>query len=172
LCFYKNNVINAIIFIKNNGNFTILNLKLCQMKKIYFLLVVVVLMLVGSNKIIAQEENNWIAPANSNSLKNPFTGNKSSIAEGKAIYSQMCILCHGLQGKGNGEAGLSLERKPANFLALKVRNQTDGNIFWKITNGKAPMASYEELLTDDQRWKLVNYIRELEVNKTKKSTRS
>ena len=44
-------------------------------------------------------------------------------------------------------------------------NQTDGNLFWKITNGKAPMASYEELLTDNQRWKVVNYIRELEVNK-------
>ena len=80
----------------------------------------------------------------------------------------MCVLCHGLQGKGNGQAGLSLVKKPANFLALKVINQTDGNIFWKITNGKAPMASYEELLTDDQRWKLVNYIRELEVNKKKK----
>lgn len=62
----------------------------------------------------------------------------------------MCVLCHSVQGKGNREAGLSLERKPANFLDLKVINQTDGNIFWKITNGKAPMATYEELLTDDQ----------------------
>lgn len=170
--FSKNNVKNIIIFSKNNTNFTTLNPNLSQMKKIYFLLVVVVLMLIGSNKIIAQENNNWIAPANSNSLKNPFVGNKSSTTEGKAIYSQMCVLCHGLQGKGNGEAGLSLERKPANFLALKVRNQTDGNIFWKITNGKAPMASYEELLTEDQRWKLVNYIRELEINKKKNSRKS
>ena len=132
------------------------------MKNNYSLLVVLVLMLIGSNKIIAQDNSKWVAPANSNSLKNPFEGNKNSIAEGKEIYSQMCILCHGLQGKGNGAARLTLEKKPANFLALKVVNQTDGNIFWKITNGKAPMASYDELLTDDQRWKLVNYIRELE----------
>lgn len=137
------------------------------MKNNYSLLVVLVLMLIGSNIIIAQNKNRWIAPANSNSLKNPFDSNKTTIAEGKEIYSQMCVLCHGLKGKGNGEARLTLEKNPANFLALKVVNQTDGNIFWKITNGKAPMASYDELLTDDQRWKLVIYIRELEINKRK-----
>jgi mono/diheme cytochrome c family protein len=138
------------------------------MKNNYLLLVVLVLMLIGSNKIIAQENSRWVAPANSNNLKNPFDGNKTSVAEGQEIYNQMCVLCHGLKGNGNGEARLTLEKKPANFLALKVVNQTDGNIFWKITNGKPPMASYEELLTDDQRWKLVNYIRKLEVNKIKK----
>ena len=121
----------------------------------------------GSNSIIAQDSN-WIAPAYSNSLKNPFIGNVNATSDGKIIFNQMCVLCHGLQGKGNGEAGLSLGKKPANFLALKVVNETDGNIFWKITHGKAPMATYEELLTDDQRWKLVNYIRELEINKQKK----
>ena len=74
----------------------------------------------------------------------------------------MCVLCHGLQGKGNGEAGLTLDQKPANFLGFDVFNQTDGAIFWKITVGKSPMASYEELLSEDQRWKIVNYIRSLE----------
>jgi hypothetical protein len=43
-----------------------------------------------------------------------------------------------------------------------LKKESDGVIFWKITNGKPPMASYEELLTEDQRWELVNYIRELE----------
>ena len=138
------------------------------MKNNSSLIVVMVLMFFGCNEIIAQENNNWIAPTFSNSVKNPFVGNARAAAEGKEIYNQMCVLCHGLQGKGNGQAGLSLVKKPANFLALKVINQTDGNIFWKITNGKAPMAAYEELLTEDQRWKLVNYIRELEVNKKKK----
>ena len=139
------------------------------MKNRYTFIIVLALMICGGNSIVIAQNPNWIAPAYSNSLKNPFKGNVNATAEGKVIYNQMCVLCHGLLGKGNGEAGLSLERKPANFLALKVINQTDGNIFWKITNGKAPMAAYEELLTDDQRWKLVNYIRELEINKKKKS---
>jgi len=42
-----------------------------------------------------------------------------------------------------------------------VQNQSDGAIYWKITNGNPPMASYKETLTEEQRWQLVNYIREL-----------
>ncbi|MFI0491988.1 c-type cytochrome [Flavobacterium sp.] len=136
------------------------------MKKNCSLLIVITFLFIGSHTIVAQNSN-WVAPESSNNLKNPFKGNASATADGKKIFNQMCVLCHGLQGKGNGEAGLSLERKPANFLALKVVNETDGNIFWKITHGKAPMATYEELLTEDQRWKLVNYIRNLEINKAK-----
>ncbi len=77
------------------------------------------------------------------------------------MEKKMCVLCHGLKGEGNDVAGLSLERKPANFLVIKVITETDGAIYWKIIHGKASMASYDELLSDDQRWKLVNYIREL-----------
>jgi mono/diheme cytochrome c family protein len=135
------------------------------MKKCSFL-ILIALLFIGSTKIVAQTSN-WVAPESSNNLKNPFMGDATATADGKKIFNQMCVLCHGLQGKGNGEAGLSLERKPANFLALKVVNETDGNIFWKITHGKAPMASYEELLKEDQRWKLVNYIRQLEMNQKK-----
>lgn len=132
------------------------------MKRKCSFLILVVLTIIGSNKIIAQDEK-WVAPKYSNSLVNPFKGNASATAEGKEIYTQMCVICHGTNGKGNGEAGLTLERKPANFLALKVSNETDGAIFWKLTEGKAPMASYSELLREDERWKLVNYIRELKV---------
>ena len=133
--------------------------------KNYHLLLLLLLVVFGNVTYMNAQNTNWIAPSSSNDLQNPFKDNVTATAEGKVIFNQMCVLCHGLEGKGNGEVGLTLERKPANFLDLNVVNQTDGNIFWKITNGKAPMASYEELLTDNQRWKLVNYIRELEVNK-------
>jgi mono/diheme cytochrome c family protein len=130
--------------------------------KFEFLIVLALLIATGSN-CIAQEIS-WVAPDYSNSLKNPFVGNQKATNDGKEIYNQMCVLCHGLKGQGNGEAGLTLQPHPANFMALNVKSQSDGAIFWKITNGKAPMATYFELLTDDQRWKLVNYIRELEKN--------
>lgn len=134
------------------------------MKSKYLLLVTIALLFFGSSSVIAQK--NWAVPEYTKGLKNPFTGNTTATDEGKVIYGQMCILCHGITGKGNGEAGLSLEKKPANFLALKnIANETDGEIFWKITVGKPPMASYDELLTEDQRWQLVNYIRVLNKKK-------
>jgi cytochrome c len=131
------------------------------MKVKFRFLIVFVLFLFCVTESFAQEVS-WVAPEYSNSLKNPFVGNQKATNKGKETFNQMCVLCHGLKGEGNGEAGLTLERHPANFLALNVKSQTDGAIFWKITNGKSPMASYFELLTDNQRWELVNYIRELE----------
>lgn len=124
-------------------------------------LLVMVLFIIGGQLVSAQESD-WKAPQSANAFKNPFIGNAKATAQGKRIYEQMCVLCHGIQGKGNGEAGLTLDKKPANFLAFKVKKESDGVIYWKITNGKSPMAAYEELLTEDQRWQLVNYIRELE----------
>ena len=134
------------------------------MKSIYLFLVVFELLFLGTNSVNAQK--NWAVPEYTKGLKNPFAGNSVATDRGKEIYEQMCVLCHGAAGKGNGEAALSLEKKPANFLALKdIQNETDGEIFWKITVGKPPMSSYDELLTEDQRWKLVNYIRVLNKNK-------
>jgi hypothetical protein len=43
----------------------------------------------------------------------------------------------------------------------KVQEQADGALYWKITKGRAPMASFKTLLTDDQRWHVINYIRTL-----------
>lgn len=125
-----------------------------------FLALLVLVIITGING--NAQEISWVAPEYSNSLQNPFAGNQKAADEGKMIFNQMCVLCHGDKGQGNGEAGLTLKPQPANFTALNVKNQSDGAIFWKITNGKAPMATYFEILTDDQRWKLVNYIRELE----------
>jgi mono/diheme cytochrome c family protein len=134
------------------------------MKSNYLFLVAIALLFFGSNSIIAQK--NWAVPEYTKGLKNPFAGNTAATAEGKVIYGQMCVLCHGITGEGNGEAGLSLEKKPANFLTLKnIADDTDGEIFWKITVGKPPMSSYDELLTEDQRWQLVNYIRQLNKKK-------
>lgn len=131
--------------------------------KNYYLFLVSVLLL-GCVAVNAQK--NWAVPEYTKGLKNPFVGNKVATAEGKAIYSQMCVLCHGITGEGNGEAGLTLEKKPANFLTLEnLFYDTDGEVFWRITVGKPPMAPYDELLTEDQRWKLVNYIRVLSSKK-------
>lgn len=120
--------------------------------------------LLWSNRLLAQDQT-WSAPKSADELTNPYKDNASATAEGKKIYTQMCAFCHGATGKGNGAAGLTLEPKPADFLSIRVTNESDGAIFWKMTEGKAPMASYKELLSEEQRWKLVNYIRKLETKK-------
>jgi len=120
-------------------------------------------MLIGSSKRPKQDPN-WVAPKYANDIKNPHRGDEKATAQGKKLFNNMCAICHGKKGKGNGVAGVSLIPRPANFLAIDVKKETDGAIFWKMTEGKPPMASYKEILTDDQRWDLVCYIRQLQKN--------
>ena len=109
-----------------------------------------------------QKAKKWEAPASVSELKNPFKGDAGSFAEGKKLYVAMCVVCHGETGKGNGAASVTLSPHPANFLSIEIENESDGAIFWKLTEGNPPMAAYKTLLTDDQRWKLVTFIRTLE----------
>ncbi len=102
----------------------------------------------------------WVAPMIANVMVNPLKGDADATMEGKKLYNQMCSICHGDKGKGDGIAGMNLDPRPADHTSAKVQNQSDGAIFWKMSTGKAPMAPYASILTETQRWQLVNYIRE------------
>lgn len=101
----------------------------------------------------------WKAPATAKNIANPLKSNSEATAEGKKLYSNMCAVCHGNKGRGDGIAGMTLKPRPSNLTQALVQDQTDGEIYWKLTEGRAPMASYKELLTEEQRWQLVNYLR-------------
>ena len=103
----------------------------------------------------------WVAPAWADTLKNLFPGDESSIAKGKGLYLQYCTVCHGEKGKGDGPGGINFEPRPADHTSEKVQSQSDGAFFWKMTNGRAPMPVHKQMLTNEQQWHLVNYIRTL-----------
>jgi len=103
----------------------------------------------------------WIAPKYADKLKNPFDGDIKAAKEGKSLYTTNCSSCHGNKGEGNGPASAALNPKPKNLTSEKVQSQTDGAIFWKITTGNPPMVSWQKVLSEKERWSLVDYIRQL-----------
>ena len=103
----------------------------------------------------------WVAPASAASMVNPLKGNPESVIAGKKTYIQLCVVCHGEKGKGDGIAGANLTPHPADHSLPKFQKQSDGTIFWKLSTGKAPMASYEKILSPTQRWQVINYLRTL-----------
>lgn len=132
------------------------------MRKIFYSISLLLFIGTCSNNLRAQSD--WEAPKEADELVNPLNDFAKSAKNGKKIYTQMCTICHGTKGKGDGVAGISLKPEPGNFTTDNVQNQTDGAIYWKLTNGRAPMAAYKEILTETQRWELVNYIRTFKKN--------
>jgi mono/diheme cytochrome c family protein len=107
----------------------------------------------------------WVAPEPAAQQSNPLSSNKEAIARGKTLYQDRCVDCHGKKGKGDGPGAADLDSRPPDFSHPKVRQQTDGALFWKITEGRKPMPSYGRKLTDDERWALVAYLRSLSSGK-------
>ena len=108
-----------------------------------------------------EAKTEWKAPARAAKRKNPIAADDASVAAGKVVYTKECFSCHGAAGKGDGPAAKDLTTKPGDLSNSKVWNETDGELFWKITEGKKPRPTFAKLLSDDQRWNAVNYIRTL-----------
>jgi len=103
-----------------------------------------------------QPDPSWRAPADAVSRVNPLASRSEAAAGGRKLFVRNCEECHGRAGRG-------IEKKHSADLQLPiVQNETDGALFWKITNGNIPrgMPSFSRL-PELQRWQLVLYIRTL-----------
>ncbi len=109
----------------------------------------------------------WVAPARAAKKKNPIAAEAASLEKGKAVYIKECASCHGDTGKGDGSAVKDLEKKPNDLTLAKTLEQSDGALFWKITEGNKPMASYEKTLSEEDRWNVINYLRTLSTKPAK-----
>ena len=116
-------------------------------------------MMMGRISVDTAYTNTWEAPSSADEIPNPLAGIEKATNNGGKIFNQYCATCHGSKGKGNGPTSGTLNRKPANLTSVKVQSQTDGDIFWKISNGRGNMAAYKSILSKRQRWELVDYIR-------------
>ena len=123
------------------------------------------LLLVGENLIHAQSRV-WAVPKDASSTKNPVSSDAGSIKTGKTLYTTYCTTCHGDKGKGDGIASAALNPKPADHTSAALKAESDGSLFYKISNGRTPMPQFKTTLNDAQRWALINYIRTL-AKKTK-----
>ncbi len=98
----------------------------------------------------------WRPPAKDAARKNPLKPSPQIVAGGRKLFERNCVECHGSQGIG-------IAHNAANLTSPAVRQESDGTLFWKITNGhlEKGMPSFSGL-PELQRWQLVLYIRELQ----------
>lgn len=123
--------------------------------------VVVLISLAHSLAGAAVGQSEWTVPSKAKEMQNPVKADARSLQKGKELYQKNCTMCHGATGAGDGMMAAKLNPKPAPINKKSLANQTDGELFWKISEGKLPMPAFKKTLTDEDRWSLVNYIRTL-----------
>ncbi|MHB8165413.1 MAG: c-type cytochrome [Sulfuricella sp.] len=94
-------------------------------------------------------------------LKNPVPLTTEALGQGKRIFTRECMICHGAAGTGHGPYIQGLQPHPPNFTNARYRTWTDADYFWRISEGLpwSAMPAWKSQYSEQDRWKLVHYIR-------------
>ena len=104
-------------------------------------------------------------PAEYASKKSPGMGS-GDVDKGKRLYQVNCASCHGDKGMGDGPSAAMLDPKPQP-LATNELNLSDAYLFWRISEGglieafKSAMPAWKSILTEDEIWQMIAYIRSM-----------
>lgn len=96
------------------------------------------------------------------SITNPIKSSDESRGRGKKLYESNCSVCHGLNGGGQGPSAHGITTFPRQLWAWSgTDSSTDGYLYWFITNGRNEMPPWGLVLSENERWDLINYIKSL-----------
>ena len=120
------------------------------------LITIVVVLAAGavSQNIAFKPDPDWQPPTEATLRPNPLAGKKELASGGRKLFQRHCAECHGDNGRGL--------KSSADLQLPVVQEQTDGTLYWKISNGNARhgMPSFSSI-PELQRWQLVLHLRTL-----------
>jgi len=98
-------------------------------------------------------------------LKNPIASSPASIKAGQALFQKNCRFCHGADAKGDGPMAPEGTHPPNLTDDKWDRGSSDGEIFAVIRDGAGPkfdMKGYKSMMSEQDMWNIVNYLRSLQ----------
>jgi len=107
----------------------------------------------------AAGEGPWRALAEERARRNPVPRSEGA-RDGWRLFDLNCRFCHGPAGKGDGPGAAALNPKPRDLTDPAVQGQTDGELFWKISEGWGAMPPWQQL-PPNMRWNPAHYIHSL-----------
>ncbi len=98
----------------------------------------------------------WFVPEDKKQQVAPFEFTDATRNIGEDLYNKNCASCHGQPGKNNF---IQLAPPPGDPASKIYQANTDGDMFFKISEGRVAMPSFKNSLDPDQRWQIISYIR-------------
>jgi mono/diheme cytochrome c family protein len=96
----------------------------------------------------------------------PIPIGKADIERGQTRFNIYCTPCHGRVGDGNGMVVLRGFRQPPSYYSDRLLNAPVGHYFDAVTNGFGAMPSYASRIQTDDRWRIIAYIRALQLSES------
>jgi cytochrome c5 len=85
-----------------------------------------------------------------------------SLALGKKVVEERCVLCHGADGKGDGPGAAALNPKPRDWTESGyMESKTDDQLYESIYNGKSAMPAWGKtgVLSETEIRSAIKYVR-------------
>src|SRR5215471_10192526 len=138
-------------------------------KKLTGTLFVVLLLVAGGSALYAFfHPGPWIVPEEAKRVQNPLKPSQADPAGARKLYSDKCAECHGDSGKGDGSQAKMYDPQLTNFTdAAHMSTVTDGELFFKLSEGHRPMPSFKKRFSEEQRWQLVLLLRSIATEQKK-----
>ena len=92
---------------------------------------------------------------------NPVAPTAASLARGKLVYEQYCIVCHGPAGHSDGTVVPKFV-PPPDITQASSQQRSDGYLYAMIRQGRGIMPRYGDKIRGADRWSVVNYVRVLQ----------
>jgi hypothetical protein len=95
----------------------------------------------------------------------PFPITMADLERGRERYNIYCTPCHDYTGSGHGmivQRGMPV---PPSFHIDRLRQESAGHFFDIMTNGLGNMYSYAARVEPEDRWRIVAYIRALQLSR-------
>ena len=84
------------------------------------------------------------------------------------LFEELCSVCHGVGGKGDGPSAQGLQPRPADFTACNVMAKDSDEVLFKIIKGggqsvgrSTVMPAWGDSLSEEQIRELIKFIRGL-----------
>jgi len=95
----------------------------------------------------------------------PIQITHADLVRGEERFNIFCSPCHGRLGDGHGMIPTrGFKQLPPSYHDARLRNAADGHFFDVITNGYGAMYSYASRIPVDDRWRIIAYIRALQLS--------
>jgi mono/diheme cytochrome c family protein len=104
----------------------------------------------------------WNIPQDAKLRQNPIHASPQALDAARILYDDHCERCHGKSGRGDGADATKFSTSPRDLTdTRRMSEQSDGELFYKISEGRKPMPEFKTKLTEEQRWQLVLLMRSM-----------